>query len=230
MCSRRFATQFAVIGSIALLGCVSSALADVSPYDPHVLYATGGDATDITGPTTIMFSSAGGGIFVYHNDTGVALASLDVDIAVPDDLALHGFSVTGAIVVPSGGVTQVSEFSAVMYPPNSNCSGPSTTTFCEMMTFSLIPGPLVPIGGNFVLDFDDPVNGVYVGLDAEVANGTYTGDTMTGSGQIGSWGAFTMGSVTPILATPEPAHYAGLLVGMVVLAGYFRIRRRAVAS
>jgi hypothetical protein len=229
MLSRRFATQFAVIGSIALLGCASSVLADVSPYDPHVLYATGGDATNITGTSAIIFSSAGGGIFVYHNDTGVALASLDVDVAVPDALSMNGFSVTGAIVVPSGEGTQRSEFTAG-FVTGSDCNGPSSTTFCELMTFNLIPGPLVPIGGNFVLDFDDPVNGVYVGLDAEVANGSYTGDTMTGSGQIGSWGAFTMGSVTPILATPEPAHYAGLLAGMVVLAIYLRIRRRAVAS
>jgi hypothetical protein len=220
---KKSVVQLLAAGSVVLFALATTALADIGPYDPHALYATGGDATPITGETPITFSVAGGGIFVFTNDTGEPLQQVNVDVVVPDALAVDGFTVVGAIYVPPGS-GQTSSFSAG-FVPNSNCGGPSSTTFCEEMQFSLIPGPIAPAGGNFVLDFDDPVNGHYQGLDAEVADGTYTGGTMDGSGQVGSWGDGAQAYVTPIVVTPEPRQYSGLLGGIMAL-GIFAVRRR----
>lgn len=212
--------------SVLLLALATAAVADPAPYDPHALYASGGDATPITGETPITFSVAGGGIFVFTNNTGEPLQQVNVDVVVPDALAVDGFTVVGAIYVPPGS-GQTSSFSAG-FVPNSNCKGTSSTTFCEEMQFSLIPGPIAPAGGNFVLDFDDPVDGHYQGLDAEVADGSYTGGTMDGAGQVGSWGPNAQAYITPI-PTPEPRQYAGLLVGMMALA-IFTLRRRNASA
>ena len=181
------APRLVAAGALLLFGLATAAMADIQPYDPHGLFAAGGDATPITSETPITFSVAGGGIFVFNNDTGEALKEVDVDVVVSDLLAADGFTVQGTIFVPAGS-GQAASFSAG-FVPNSDCTGPnsSMTTFCEEMKFALIPGPIVPAGGNFVLDFDDPVDGQYQGLDAEVADGTYTGGTMDGSGQVGSW-------------------------------------------
>jgi hypothetical protein len=218
------ALRLVAASSVVLFGLATSAMADIEPYDPHGLLANGGDATPITSTTPITFSVAGGGIFVFNNDTGSPLKEVDVDVVVQDTLAANGFTVQGTIFVPAGSGQEASFSSG--FVPNSNCSGfgTSTTTFCEEMKFSLIPGPIGPAGGNFVLDFDDPVNGQYQGLDAEVANGTYTGGTMDGAGQVGSWGDNAAAFVTPI-PTPEPRQYAGLLTGIMALA-IFALRRR----
>jgi hypothetical protein len=196
-------------------------MADLTPYDPHALFATGGDATPISSTLPITFTSSGGGIFVFQNDTGADLASLEVDVQVRNALAQNGFVVTGTIVVPPGSSQQAS-FSAGFIPA-SNCTGFSATTFCEQMTFALVPGPLVPKGGNFVLDFDDPNQ--YTEEDRQILAGTYTGTGDTTSNAHGSWGPLTQGSVTPFTAVPEPQHYAGLLAGMLALAVYSRSRR-----
>jgi hypothetical protein len=216
--------------SLVLFGLATTAMADMEPYDPHGLYANGGDATPITSTTPITFSVAGGGIFVFNNDTGEPLSEVDVNVVVQDTLAADGFTVEGTIFVPPGSGQEAS-FSAG-FVPNSNCTGfgTSTTTFCEEMKFSLVPGPIAPVNGNFVLDFDDPVNGQYQGLDAQVADGTYTGGTMDGAGQVGSWGDGAQAYVTPIVATPEPQQYAWLLASALALAIFARRRRNAVVQ
>jgi hypothetical protein len=229
MLLRKSAPRVVAASALLLFGLATAAMADIGPYDPHGLLANGGDATPITTTTPITFSVAGGGIFVFNNDTGAPLSEVDVDVVVSDLLAIDGFTVQGTIVVPAGS-SQAASFSAG-FVPNSNCTGfgTSTTTFCEEMKFALIPGPIVPAGGNFVLDFDDPVNGQYQGLDAEVANGSYTGGTEDGAGQMGSWGDGAQAFVTPI-PTPEPRQYAGLLAGIMALAIFARRRRNAVAQ
>jgi hypothetical protein len=79
-----------------------------------------------------------------------------------------------------------------------------------------------------VLDFDEPdSNGDYQGVDASVANGTYTGGTDTSSGRSGDWPDSAQGFVTPIPTVPEPRNYAGLLVGAMALAIYSRRSRNA---
>jgi hypothetical protein len=223
------ALRLAAASSLVLFGLATSAMADLLPYDPHALFASGGDATPLSTTTPITFSVAGGGIFVFMNDTGQPLKEVDVDAVVQDALASNGFNVVGTIVVPAGS-GQAASFGAG-FVPNSNCTGSMTsmTTFCEELTFTLIPGPIVPAGGNFVLDFDDPVDGVYQGLDAEVFAGDYTGGTVAGPDQVGSWGDDAQAFVTPIVATPEPRHYAGLLAGIVALVIYSR-RRNSVAQ
>jgi hypothetical protein len=226
------APRLVAAGALLLFGFATAAMADIEPFDPHGLFANGGDATPITTTTPITLSVSGGGIFVFNNDTGAALQEVDVKIAVPDALEDNTiFTVVGGIVVPPGGGQQA--FIGEGALQNSNC-GPgvntSTTTFCEELSFRLVPGPIVPAGGNFILDFDDPVNGQYQGFDAEVAAGTYDGDTMDGSGQVGSWGDSDAAFVTPIVATPEPRQYAGLLAGIMALAIAFRRRKAAVAQ
>lgn len=211
-------------GSLVLIGFASSAMANIAPYDPHALFATGGDPMPISSMTAIIFSSAGGGIFAFENDTSNALSEIDVDIVVPSALAANGFTVVGTIVPGPG---QAASFGAG-FVPSSFCTGPNPlgTTFCEKLTFALIPGPIVPVGGHFVLDFNDPIH--FTSLDVAVQNGTYSGDSVFGPDQIGSWGSSAQAFVTPIVATPEP-RYAGLLAGILALAIYSRRRSNAVA-
>jgi hypothetical protein len=224
MFSWRSARYFVATGSLVLFGFASSAMADLVPYDPHALFATGGDATPIDGSTPITFSPTGGGIFVFENNTGADLAMLQVNVEVPDTLALSGFTVDGTIFVPPG---QTNSSVKTTFILNSTCSGPSTTTFCEEITFRLIPGPLVLKGGNFVLDFDDPdpATGQYTGVDALVANGTYTGDGDTSANRAGGWGDGTTASVIPIPAVPEPRQYAVLLAAILALAIFSKTRQ-----
>ena len=70
-----------VSGSIAALILASSAFANIIPFDPHIIYATGGDATPIdTNGISVNLSDGGGGIFVFENDTGNDLTNLDVKV------------------------------------------------------------------------------------------------------------------------------------------------------
>jgi hypothetical protein len=223
MLSARTITSMAA-GSIVLLSSMSSAMADLIPLDPHALFATGGDAVPIGLGQPITLSPGGGGIFVFNNDTSAPLSKVNVTITLPDSF-LNGFSFTGTIFTPTSGAASVTETTFT----NTDCTNPSTTNFCVQMAFRLTPGPLVPLGGNFVLDFDAPVNDVYQGVDAQVANGTYTGTGDVGEGRVGEWAGGATGFVTPILATPEPRQYAGLLAGTMALAIFFRRRRNAVA-
>ena len=137
-------------GSLLVLGFASSAMANWTPIDPHALFATGGDATPISGTATAHLSATGGGIFVYENDTGFDLSAVNVDVDLPDSF-LNGFSLQGTIFVPSAG--QQSSFTSAIQT-DFNCLASSTTDFCVHMSFALDPGPLVLAGGNFVLDFD----------------------------------------------------------------------------
>jgi hypothetical protein len=220
------AMRLVAASSLVLFGLASSALADLTPIDPHALLATGGDATPITdGGLPIVFSTTGGGIFVFQNDTGEGLAKVEVSVQFPTGLFPNGFGVDGTIFVPAGSGQQAS-FQSFNFQ-NETCAGVTDdSASCVEMIFALKPGPLVPAGGNFVLDFDEPdSNGDYQGVDASVANGTYTGGTDTSAGRSGDWPDSAQGFVTPIPETPEPRHYAGLLVGVMALAIYFRRSR-----
>lgn len=213
--------------SIVLLSFVPAAMADLIPYDPHVLLASGGDATPISSTLPIVFSQGGGGIFVFENDTGADLAKFEADIAVPNTFAAGGFGVSGTIFVPPGAGQQAS-FSAT-FVPGSDCVGASADSFCEKLVFALVPGPLIVKGQNFVLDFDDPGPTGYEGVDALVATGQYTGDTDTSQDRSGAWPMMAKGLVTPFVATPEPRFYAGLLAALMALGIYARSRRTATA-
>ena len=185
------------------------------------------DAQDIgLGGDPIMLSSTGGGIFVFHNTTDMNLSKVNVVITLPDSF-LNGFSFTGTIFVPVSGAASVTETTFT----NTDCTNPSATNFCVQMIFALKPGPLVPIGGNFVLDFDAPNgNGDYQGVDALVANGTYTGETDTTDARAGEWAGNALGFVTPVPATvPEPRQYAALLGGILALGIFSRGRRKILA-
>jgi hypothetical protein len=200
-------------------------MADLTPFDPHALFATGGDAVPIGSGQPIALSPSGGGIFVFNNNTSSALSKVDVAITLPDSF-LNGFSFTGTIFTPGPGAASVTETTFT----NTDCNHPSTTNFCVQMAFRLSPGPLVPLGGNFVLDFDAPDgNGDYQGVDALVANGTYTGTGDDTAARVGEWADGAVGFVTPVLATPEPRQYAALLAGIMALAFFFRSRRNAEA-
>jgi hypothetical protein len=229
-----------VAGSILLLSCASSAMANPI-IDPHALFATGGDATPITGTTPIVFSNPGGanqggGIFVFENATGQPLSEVDIAIDLPTAFFLNNFKLTQTIFVPPGSGQQASNS---FFTELGNCVGGALVTdTCLNLSFALDPGPLVLIGGNFVLDFDAKPGNVYGFVDNLVATGQYneencgelcTGTTDNSGARVGEWPDSTQAYVTPITATPEPRQYAGLLAGTMALAIFFRRRRNAVA-
>jgi hypothetical protein len=220
------------VSSVLLFGVATSAMADIVPFDPHGLFATGGDATDIDSGQPIILSSpgggnTGGGIFVFSNNTGSALSGVDVNITLPNSFG--AFSFTGTIFTPGAGTTSTTE---TIVPGPCDPSQPAAS-FCVELAFSASPQPLVPVGGNFVLDFDKPaIQGpppVYGGVDELVATGTYTGTTDTSAARVGEWSQGAVGFVAPIAEAPEPRYYAGLLVGFMALSIYFRRMRKAVA-
>jgi len=210
-------------------------MADFSPIDPHALFASGGDADPIGSGATIVLSTPpgagnnGGGIFVFNNDTGKALSAVEVDITLP--VTFGPFFFTGTIFTPGGGAASVS--AGVTF---HGCGNPSDLSdFCVDLVFAVNPGPLVPINGNFVLDFDKPTSQgpppVYGSEpDSDVANGTYAGETDTSDARVGEWSDGAVGTVTPIFATPEPRQYAGLLAGIFALAMVLKRKRFAVAQ
>jgi hypothetical protein len=204
-------------------------MADLTPVDPNALLATGGDATPITDAgMAITFSATGGGIFVFTNDTGEPLSKIDVDVQFPAGLFPNGFGVDGTIFVPPSLPGQQASFQAFLFQ-NETCAGVTDdSASCVQMIFGLKPGPLVPAGGNFVLDFDNPdSNGNYQGVDAEVANGTYKGITDTSNDRVGDWPDDAAAFVTPIPEVPEPRYSAGLLAGFFALAIFVGRRRGA---
>lgn len=208
-------------GSI-LLVAASSAFADLVPVDPHIIYASGGDATPIgTEGISINLSNGGGGIFVFQNDTGVDLSNLDVRVQFPFAVFPNGFTLDDTIFVPTGG--QQSTFSSAQFNmvTCADLQGFSSSTACLDMKFGLVPGPLVGIGQNFVLDFDFPLDTI----DASVANGTYTGGTLI-EGRNGDWPSDALVSVTPIPAVPEP-RYAGLILAGLATLVYRQRRYKA---
>lgn len=205
-----------IICLILLFALVSTTLADsVNQVDPHIIFATGGDATPITtNGISISLSNGGGGIFVFQNDTGAALSMLDVNVQFPFAVFPNGFTVADTIFAGMPG--QQSSFSDSLFN-NVTCAdlgGFSSTTACLTMQFGLNPGPLVGQGQNFVLDFDFPLQAV----DVSVENGTYTGGTDTSAARTGDWPAGAPASVTPITAAPEPSAFSLLLIGGLGLA------------
>jgi len=229
------------VGTLVLFVFAVSAMADPSPIDPHALFADGGDATGIGAGATIVLSSPpgtgnnGGGIFVYNNDTGSPLEAIEVDITLPNSFG--AFSFTGTIFTPVAAAPSIS--SQILF--NQACGNPATAPdFCVEMTFSVNPGPLVPAGGNFVLDFDKPTNAndphappIYGGVDEEVATGNYTCETCgtdTSDARVGEWSDGAVGFVTPFIMTPEPRQYAGMLAGILALAIFLKRKRNAVAQ
>jgi len=225
-------TRLVAASSFILFGFASLAMADTNPFDPHALFADGGDATDIDSGQPITLSApgggnTGGGIFVFSNNTGSPLSGVNVDITLPNSFG--AFSFTGTIFTPGPGTTSTTETIA-----QGPCD-PSlpAASFCVELAFSAGPQPLVPEGGNFVLDFDKPaIQGpppVYGGVDELVATGAYTGGTDTSDARIGEWSEGAIGFVAPIIETPEPRYYGGLLVAFMALSIYFRRLRNAVA-
>ena len=163
----RFDMRSVFIGSALLFALVSSALASTAavPIDPHLIAATGGDATPIDDGLTIQLSAGGGGIFVFNNNTGSNLA--EIDLTIPS--ASPFFDVT---TFPKTGALSGFATSPATCPAGEPTSAPS----CVELQLFLAPGtPLGAAGTNFILDFDFPHNAI----DDQVANGQYTGGTVT---------------------------------------------------
>jgi len=209
--------RLVIASSILLSALVSAALAaPVNEVDPHIIYATGGDATPITTDgISIILSDGGGGIFVFENDTGHDLSMLDVNVqfTFPTGMFPNGFTVADTIFVGIPG--QQSSFSDALFN-NVTCADLGTfsaTTACLQMVFGLVPGPLVGAGQNFVLDFDFPLGTV----DVQVETGQYTGGTDTGPDRKGDWQPDASAGVTPVII-PEPGTFGALLIGGLGLA------------
>jgi hypothetical protein len=214
--------RLAIASSILLSALVTTALAaPVTEVDPHIIYATGGDATPITtNGISIVLSDGGGGIFVFENDTGADLLKLDVNVQFPFGVFPNGFTVADTIFVGTPG--QQSSFSDALFNQVTcaDLNGFSASTACLVMQFGLNPGPLVGKGQNFVLDFDFPLQAV----DIQVENGQYTGGTDTSKDRKGDWPMDAPAGVTPVIGTPEPGTFGALLVGGLSLA-LFRRRK-----
>jgi hypothetical protein len=199
----------------------------LQPIDPEILIDTGGDAMDITnGGVSIILSPQGGGIFVFHNATGGPLSKLNVSVQFPMPTFPSGFAIDGTIAIQQPGQQQ-SSFTAALFP-DATCAGQSSmTASCVQMSFGLVPGPLILTGQNFVLDFDKKVNGQYVGVDALVATGQYTGGTDVTADRVGDWPDGAQAGAVPVDATPEPGYFGALLICGLGLACYYR-RTRAI--
>ena len=180
-----------------------------------------------TGGVSIILSPSGGGIFVFHNATGGPLSKLDVSVQFPMPTFPSGFGVDGTIAIQQMGQQQSSFLSNLF--PQMTCAGEvSDSVSCVLMVFGLIPGPLIGTDQNFVLDFDHKVDGQYVGVDALVATGQYTGGTDTSEDRAGDWPASAPGTTVPELAAPEPGYFGALLVCGAGLVLFYRRRARAV--
>ena len=206
-----------------LIAVTAPVLANPVPFDPQILLDTGGDATDInyTGlPITV--GANGGGIFVFHNATGNPLNEIEINLDYPSSPLPNGFTVSGTIGIPTAG--QHATFRATPFS-GIDCTGAASLTFsCIEMKFILLPGPLIPIGGNFVLDFNDSEN--YTDADFEVLQGNYSGPDIPGGS--GSWGSLTSGDVVPA-TVPEPSYRAtAAFLGLTMLAAG-AWRRRMIA-
>jgi hypothetical protein len=212
----RSAVRLTITCSIFLFALVSTARADpVSQVDPHIIYATGGDATPITTDgISIDLSAGGGGIFVFQNDTGADLSMLDVKVQFPFPVFAIGFTVADTIFV--GTPAQQASFSDSLFN-NVTCAdlgGFSSTTSCLAMQFGLNPGPLAGKGQNFVLNFDFPLTSV----DLLVEKGQYTGGTDTSEARVGDWPSDAPAGVTPVTVAPEPGTFGLLVIGGFGLA------------
>jgi hypothetical protein len=201
-----------------------SAMADPVPYDPQILIDTGGDATDVnyTGkPITVGIN--GGGIFQFHNATGSPLTELDLNLDFPLSPLPTGFTVQGTISAPPSLVRQHSTFNVTTFS-GLPCTG-ATTGSCIELKFILMPGPLIPTDGNFILDFNNSAD--YTAADLGVLDGTYSGpDVPDGTGGWAPGGVQTFGMVDPIPAVPEPSYRTtAACMGLVMLVAWSWRRR-----
>jgi hypothetical protein len=220
-----------MFASISLVVLVSSAWA--TSVDPHIIFATGGDATDITTKGTLVtLSQMGGGIFVFHNATGGPLSRLQVNVQFPVPSFPNGFVVDETIFIPSLG--QQSTFSDTLFN-GATCDGQTSDSFsCLKMVFGLIPNPLIGTDQNFVLDFYFPLTAV----DDLVATGNYsltnckqmdlgcTGTTNLSTTRSGDWPDSASVSATPVLI-PEPGTLGALFIGGVGLGIYCDRRKNS---
>jgi hypothetical protein len=202
-----------------------SARADIVPFDPEILIDTGGDATNIdyTGlPITV--GPNGGGIFVFHNATGNPLNEIDINLDFPMSPLPNGFSVTGTIGIPAG-PHQHSTFQSIPFS-GFDCTGAASLSFsCIEMKFKLLPGPLIPTDGNFVLDFNNSAD--YTDADFAVLDGNYNGPDIPGGA--GSWGSSTSGNVIPS-TVPEPSYRVTTVFMALGLLFAWNFRRRLAAK
>jgi len=203
--------------------------------DPHIIFATGGDATDITANgTSVSLSPLGGGIFVFHNATGEPLSQVDLSVQFPEPSFPAGLAVDATIFVPSP--AQQSMFSDALLS-GETCDGRRSDGFsCLEMVFGLLPGPLIETDQNFVLDFYFPPTAV----DALVASGNYnltnceqqglgcTGTTNLSATRNGDWPESAFVTVTPVPMS-EPGSIGTLIIGGVGLAIYRRRRQKRVS-
>lgn len=204
------------IGSTLLFALVSLALADTAavPIDPHLVAATGGDATPIGDGLTIQLSAEGGGIFVFNNNTGSNLAEIDLTIPVASPF----FSVT---TFPAGALSGFATAPAPC-PAGEPTSAPS----CVELSLLLAPGTALGAEGtNFVLDFDFP----HTALDNLVASGQYMGGTVT-QGLVGDWTPDVFANVVPVETTPEPENMIVMLLAGVGMIIYNRRRKVSLTS
>jgi hypothetical protein len=230
-CTRLTGWRVPILAALLVLG--SAGLARADGADPFLLISTGGVGTDLTNAgAPITVGPNGGGIFVFHNATGSPFTELDVNLNLPVPQLPNGFTINGTISVAPSLVRQLSSFQEVAFQ-NFNCNGsPSDTVTCIELIFKLTPGPLVDLGQNFVLDFNDP--GLFTAADVAVENGTYTGGN-DASG-IGSWSSGASGSVIPNgelpvpgpVSTPEPSGLLLLSTGLLGATGMCWRRRRLV--
>jgi len=202
-----------------------SAMANPVPFDPQILIDTGGDAMNInyTG-LPIIIGPNGGGIFVFHNATGNPLNEIEIDVDFPMAPLPNGFSVSGTIGIPPPGGHQHATFQSIPFS-GIDCTGAASISFsCIELKFILLPGPLIPIDGNFVLDFNDSAN--YTDADFAVLDGNYSGPDVPDG--IGSWGSSTSADVTPS-TIPEPSYRATAAFLAFVMLGAWNWRRRLAA-
>ena len=228
--------------SLVLAGLMFSAQAGTIGFDPAIMAADGGDATDINVATAgIMITLTngtstnplqGGGIFVFHN-VGADLFTFDVNVQFffTGGMFPEGFFLDPTIVIPTSPVRQTPSFTFTE-SNNSLCGGGfSESGACLVMEFGLHPGPLFPHGQNFILDFDSKVDGRYVGPDANVASGACLSDptlpgctTDTSNARVG---AFPSGGEAAV-GVPEPGYGLALLLCAAGLRIYHRRRQRRV--
>jgi hypothetical protein len=200
------------------------ALADPVPIDPQILIDSGGDAMPIMGPTPISIGAFGGGIFAFQNETGAPLSEVDVKLVIP---------ITPLNIAVQGTWAPTIAGQAFSFEPittwNSDCARFSTVDSCVDLKFSLVPGPLVPVGGTFILDFNDNAATVDKVELQECIAGTNVAACSDSTGT-GGWGMVTSASVDPIPAVPEPSYRvtAGVM-GLALLAAW-NLRRRLTAK
>jgi hypothetical protein len=200
------------IASVLIFALVSSVFADPAPIDPHLIAATGGDATLIgTDGLIVTLSPDGGGIFSFQNNTGMDLAAIDITIPFLSPISLN------VQTVPAGALSGFTESFPVTCPAGEPTSAP-----CLTLGLTLAPGTgLGAEGAPFVLDFNGPP---FSTDDQDVLGGHSDLGNLNGSDQVGGWIPGAKVFVVPVLATPEPGNMIVLLLAGASMAIYSRRR------